>query len=109
MPAIGFGAFGSDQAAAEQVAKAVCGAAMAGCRHFDCAAVYGNENRAGLNRIVSPHERIIARLDAAARSFPRVDHQNADAHALHLDVPRARLRVLGSGSRARPADNNRDI
>jgi len=47
MPAIGFGTFGSDQASAEQVAKAVCGAAMAGYRHFDCAAVYGNENRIG--------------------------------------------------------------
>ncbi len=47
MPAIGFGTFGSGQASAEQVAKAVCGAAMAGYRHFDCAAVYRNENRIG--------------------------------------------------------------
>lgn len=43
MPAIGFGTFGSDLASAEQVAQAVRGAATAGYRHFDCAAVYGNE------------------------------------------------------------------
>jgi hypothetical protein len=109
MPAIGFGTFGSDQASAEQVAKAVCGAAMAGYRHSECAAAYGNEDQAGLKRIVSPHERIIARLVAAARLFPRVDHQNVDAHALHLGVHRARVRVLGSGTRALPADSNRDI
>jgi alcohol dehydrogenase (NADP+) len=47
MPAIGLGTFGSDHAAAEQVAEAVRGAARAGYRHFDCAAVYGNESRIG--------------------------------------------------------------
>jgi alcohol dehydrogenase (NADP+) len=43
MPAIGLGTFGSDQASHEQVAQAVLGAAQVGYRHFDCAAVYGNE------------------------------------------------------------------
>jgi diketogulonate reductase-like aldo/keto reductase len=47
MPAIGLGTFGSDHVSAEQVAEAVRGAARAGYRHFDCAAVYGNEERIG--------------------------------------------------------------
>jgi diketogulonate reductase-like aldo/keto reductase len=47
MPAIGLGTFGSDHASAEEVAKAVKGAALAGYRHFDCASVYGNEDRIG--------------------------------------------------------------
>jgi len=55
MPAIGLGTFGSDHVSAEQVADAVRGAARAGYRHFDCAAVYGNEGRIGfaLRDIVS--------------------------------------------------------
>ena len=43
MPAIGLGTFGSDHVPAEDVAQAVLGAAAVGYRHFDCAAVYGNE------------------------------------------------------------------
>ena len=43
MPAIGLGTFGSDHAAGPEVAEAVKGAAAVGYRHFDCAAVYGNE------------------------------------------------------------------
>jgi alcohol dehydrogenase (NADP+) len=43
MPAIGLGTFGSDHASHEAVAKAVIGAAEVGYRHFDCAAIYGNE------------------------------------------------------------------
>lgn len=43
MPAIGLGTFGSDHAPGEEVAAAVLGAASVGYRHFDCAAVYGNE------------------------------------------------------------------
>ena len=54
MPGIGLGTFGSDLYPGEQVAEAVLGAAQVGYRHFDCAAVYGNENQIGhaLNRIV---------------------------------------------------------
>lgn len=48
MPAIGLGTFGSDHVSHEQVAQAVKGAAAVGYRHFDCAAVYGNEHRIGL-------------------------------------------------------------
>lgn len=47
MPGIGLGTFGSDNYSAAQVADAVRGAAAAGYRHFDCAAVYGNEKEVG--------------------------------------------------------------
>jgi diketogulonate reductase-like aldo/keto reductase len=47
MPAIGFGTFGSDHVSAGQMAGAVMGAASVGYRHFDCAAVYGNEPEIG--------------------------------------------------------------
>jgi len=47
MPAIGLGTFGSDHVSPEQVAQAVLGAAAVGYRHFDCASVYGNEERIG--------------------------------------------------------------
>jgi alcohol dehydrogenase (NADP+) len=47
IPAIGFGTFGSDHATADEIAEAVRGAAAAGYRHFDCAAVYANEHRIG--------------------------------------------------------------
>lgn len=48
MPAIGLGTFGSDGVSAETIANAVRGAAELGYRHFDCAAVYGNEKEIGL-------------------------------------------------------------
>ena len=47
MPAIGLGTFGSDHGSADRVAAAVIGAADVGYRHFDCASVYGNEDRIG--------------------------------------------------------------
>ncbi len=47
MPVIGLGTFGSDSVSAKQIAKAVKGAAKVGYRHFDCAAVYGNEAEIG--------------------------------------------------------------
>jgi diketogulonate reductase-like aldo/keto reductase len=47
MPAIGLGTFGSDHATADEVADAVRGAYEVGYRHFDCAAVYRNEDRIG--------------------------------------------------------------
>ncbi len=43
IPALGLGTFGSDHVAGEQIAEAVIAAAAVGYRHFDCAAVYGNE------------------------------------------------------------------
>jgi len=47
MPAIGLGTFGSDSVSADAIAGAVKGAAEVGYRHFDCASVYGNEDRIG--------------------------------------------------------------
>lgn len=47
MPAIGLGTFGSDHCPADEVGEAVLGAASVGYRHFDCAAVYGNERHVG--------------------------------------------------------------
>jgi diketogulonate reductase-like aldo/keto reductase len=47
MPAIGMGTFGSDHVSHDAVADAVRYAASIGYRHFDCASVYGNEDRIG--------------------------------------------------------------
>jgi diketogulonate reductase-like aldo/keto reductase len=47
LPAVGFGTFGSDHVPPKDVAAAVAGAFDAGYRHFDCAAVYGNEQQIG--------------------------------------------------------------
>jgi diketogulonate reductase-like aldo/keto reductase len=47
MPAIGLGTFGSDHVDPEEMAAAVAGALDVGYRHFDCASVYGNEDRIG--------------------------------------------------------------
>lgn len=49
MPAIGLGTFGSDHVSAQEIAEAVKGAAEVGYRHFDCASVYGNEDRIGFS------------------------------------------------------------
>ena len=47
MPSIGLGTFGSDHVSHDSVAEAVRYAASIGYRHFDCASVYGNEERIG--------------------------------------------------------------
>ncbi len=47
LPIIGMGTFGSDSVSAETIAAAVIDAARLGYRHFDCAAVYGNERLIG--------------------------------------------------------------
>ena len=49
IPAVGLGTFGSDRFTAEEIAEAVTGAATIGYRHFDCAAVYGNEKEIGVS------------------------------------------------------------
>ncbi len=48
MPAIGLGTFGSDHVSHQAVADAVTFASEVGYRHFDCASVYGNEDRIGV-------------------------------------------------------------
>ncbi len=47
IPVIGLGTFGSDHVDDAQIAAAVLDAARLGYRHFDCAAVYGNESSIG--------------------------------------------------------------
>jgi alcohol dehydrogenase (NADP+) len=47
MPSIGIGTFGSDLYSSDQVADAVIYAAEFGQRSFDCASVYGNEQKIG--------------------------------------------------------------
>ena len=47
LPAVGLGTFGSDNYSAAEIADAVRGGAEVGYRHFDCAAVYGNEKQVG--------------------------------------------------------------
>jgi alcohol dehydrogenase (NADP+) len=47
IPAIGLGTFGSDNYSGDEIARAVIDAASVGYRHFDCAAVYGNEHLIG--------------------------------------------------------------
>lgn len=47
VPMIGLGTYGSDSVSAAQIAQAVLQAGDIGYRHFDCAAVYGNEGEIG--------------------------------------------------------------
>ncbi len=49
IPGIGLGTFGSDHVPHSAVAEAVRYAASIGCRHFDCASVYGNEAEIGVS------------------------------------------------------------
>jgi alcohol dehydrogenase (NADP+) len=47
IPSIGMGTFGSDKYSPEEISAAVGGAIRCGYRFFDCASVYGNEDRIG--------------------------------------------------------------
>jgi len=47
IPCIGMGTFGSDHATPQMVSDAVAGAIRCGYRLFDCASIYGNEDRIG--------------------------------------------------------------
>ena len=47
IPVLGLGTFGSDKYSNQQISEAIFNAAMEGYRHFDCAAVYGNEAQIG--------------------------------------------------------------
>src|SRR5512145_3128479 len=49
IPCVGLGTFGSDRFTASEITEAVLGAAQIGYRHFDCAAVYGNEKEIGVS------------------------------------------------------------
>ena len=58
MPAIGLGTFGSDRFTAAEVANAVAGGLEVGYRHFDCAAVYGNEAEIGSVLELAPRHEL---------------------------------------------------
>ena len=47
IPTVGIGTYGSDRFLPDEIAEAVLGAFEIGYRHFDCAAVYGNEKEIG--------------------------------------------------------------
>jgi alcohol dehydrogenase (NADP+) len=47
IPSIGMGTFGSDKYSPGEISAAVSGAIRCGYRFFDCASVYGNEDRIG--------------------------------------------------------------
>jgi len=47
IPCIGMGTFGSDRFTPDEVSGAVYGAIRAGYRLFDCASIYGNEDKIG--------------------------------------------------------------
>ena len=48
IPSIGMGTFASDNYGSQQVSAAVAGAIRCGYRFFDCASVYGNEDKIGV-------------------------------------------------------------
>jgi diketogulonate reductase-like aldo/keto reductase len=84
MPAIGLGTFGSDHAAPSEVAEAVRGAFEIGYRHFDCAAVYGNE--ASIGEVLEE----LARSGAARDSLWITSKLWNDKHAEEDVVPACR-------------------
>ena len=63
MPAIGMGTFGSDKYDPEVVSNAVAGAIRAGYQLFDCASVYGNEDRIGKVFKQAFEEGVVTRED----------------------------------------------
>ncbi len=97
MPAIGLGTFGSDHAPGDAIAAAVVGAASVGYRHFDCAAVYGNEALIGeaLQRVMAGGVRreelwITSKLwndkHAEADVIPAFKQSLADLQLEYLDL-----------------------
>jgi len=92
MPAIGLGTFGSDRVPADAVARAVSGAFEVGYRHFDCAAVYENEDRIGqvLQRFPREQLWLTSKLwndkHAAEDVIPACEKTLADLCTDYLDV-----------------------
>lgn len=76
VPAIGFGTFGSDHVSPEQMAEAVKTAVRLGCRHIDCAAVYGNEREIGQALRELYKEGVVKREDLWLTSKIWNDHHS---------------------------------
>ncbi|MGH9617310.1 MAG: aldo/keto reductase [Acidobacteriaceae bacterium] len=105
IPMIGLGTYGSDSVSAPQVAQAVLQAAEMGYRHFDCAAVYGNEAEIGaaLGAVIRsgiPREQLwitsklwndshspVAVEAACADSMQKLGVDYLDAYLVHWPFP----------------------
>lgn len=61
IPVVGLGTFGSDHATKEEVAEAVNKAIRLGCRHIDCASVYGNEDFIGNTLTELINNKVVSR------------------------------------------------
>jgi alcohol dehydrogenase (NADP+) len=61
IPCVGMGTFGSDKYSSDQVASAVGDGIRTGYRLFDCASVYGNEDKIGAVFEQALRERSVAR------------------------------------------------
>ena len=84
IPAIGLGTFGSDYVSGDAIAEAVLGAAEVGYRHFDCAAVYGNERQIG---------RSLRKIQEVWTKNEPPGHDDAALHLYLMMVAPARFRL----------------
>jgi diketogulonate reductase-like aldo/keto reductase len=119
IPVVGLGTFGSDSVPGEAVAAAVLDAARVGYRHFDCAAVYGNEPligaalqqvlRSGVRRdelwVTSKvwndrHSEVEAACEQSLRDL-RLDH--LDLYLVHWPFPNFHPPGCDVSSRSRDA------
>jgi len=106
IPVIGFGTFGSDHYSPEQVSKAVEIALEAGYRLFDCAEVYGNEDRIGqvferalrsglvrredlfvTSKVWNDHHAAGEPTKALMRSLENLKLSHVDAYFVHWPFP----------------------
>lgn len=121
IPALGLGTFGSDRYGPAQVAAAVVEAVELGYRHFDGAAVYGNEREVGAALISTgvPREElwITGKLwndrhgdpeQACEESLRDLGQEYLDLYLIHWPFPNFHAPGVGVDSRdphARPYDH----
>jgi alcohol dehydrogenase (NADP+) len=118
MPAVGLGTFGSDHVPPAEVAGAVLDAFDAGYRHFDCAAVYGNEHEIGRSLARLPRDEVWVTsklwndkhapadvLAACKQSLTDLDVDYLDMYLVHWPFPNChppRADVTSRSPDARP-------
>lgn len=93
IPVIGFGTFGSDHYSHEQVSSAVEVAIEAGYRLFDCAEVYGNEDKIGQVFAAAFQRGQIRREDIFVTSKVWNDHHGEGGPTAALKRTLADLRL----------------
>lgn len=121
MPVIGLGTFGSDHACAGEVSSAVRGGYQVGYRHFDCAAVYGNEAEIGkvFSELLTAHGRreeiwVTSKLwndmhapedvlPACMRSLVNLNLGYLDCYLVHWPFPNSHPSGCDVASRSRSA------